>query len=94
MKIEWVVPACGDGHSVVATNVGPQDNPEPAMKKSAMDSCQTEAHLGHVVGPVTYTIINKYTYKTLQYGKVVEWGIQCGKPAAVVAKSKQSSEMC
>ncbi len=97
MKVGWAVSACDpspDPHvgSVIATNVGLNDNPEPEMNHQAMDFCRT-ARDPHVTGPVTYTITGRYHYdRTPNDGRVLEWGIRCGKAPPVAAASKQLSE--
>ena len=99
MKVEWMVAACDpppdpNVAAVVASNVGLNDNPEPEMNNQAMDFCRA-VHDRHVNGPVTYTVTGRYYYDhTPTEGKVVEWGIRCGKPPAIAAKPKKSSDMC
>ncbi len=69
MTVEVDGAACGSGGLlVIAQNVGPRDNSQSQMNRAALEAC-----------PSGYTI--DFTDVQHWAGKIVQWGISCGKPA-------------
>ena len=94
MSVGFWVSACSNSEGVEATNVGKQDDPAPELNKAALNLCQQDPR-GRVPGEaISYTIVYRNIQNTSQYGKVVQWAIQCGRQPVPPRQSRAATDTC